>query len=422
MNRAMTTPLSLEHVWLPYTQMQHCPAPLHVVGAEGVQLQLADGRTLIDGVSSWWTACHGYGHPHIRNTVAKQLDILPHVMFAGLGHDAAYTLAARLASITPAGLNRVFFSDSGSTSVEVAMKMAVQYWRNQGEPARNRFISFQHGYHGDTMGAMSLADPEDWVHKAFNHYGPAQICSPIPRSEKDWADFKALLEQHAYESAAVIIEPLVQGAGGFRLHSPETLATLRSLTNEAGLLFIADEVATGFGRTGSMFACDEACITPDIMCLGKALTGGTMTLAATLATDEIFDAFLSDNISDAFMHGPTYMANPLACAAANASLDLFEQEPRLEQVAAISAQLSKELEPCRNLTNVVDVRVKGAIGVVELESCDWQTLQTLRAAFVEHGCWIRPFDRVVYLAPPFVITPDELSQLTRAIQHVLSSS
>jgi adenosylmethionine-8-amino-7-oxononanoate aminotransferase len=408
-----------QHIWLPYTQMQTAPVSQAVVGAEGCRIRLADGRELIDGISSWWSACHGYGHPHIQQAVEKQLKTLPHIMFGGLAHEPAYRLAKRLIDFTPAGLNRVFFADSGSVAVEVAMKMAVQYWRNQHKPNKTKFVCFRNGYHGDTLGAMSLSDPEQNYHHAFRNALQMQFLVDIPTDEYMFADFDSLLKDWGNQIAGCIIEPLVQGAGGMKFHSADILAEIRRICAKHQVLFIADEIATGFGRTGYLFACDEAGICPDIMTLGKALTGGTMTLAATLATEEIFAAFLGDSIENAFMHGPTYMANPLACAAANASLDLFEQEPRLAQVEQIESQLRRELEPCQHLKGVVDVRVKGAIGVVQLDAATMD-IAWFRKRFLELGVWLRPIEDIIYIAPPFVIATEELSALTLAIYTAIS--
>lgn len=405
------------HLWLPYTQMKTAPPPINVAATSGTRIELADGRRLIDGVSSWWTACHGYNHPHIRAAVQRQLEVMPHVMLGGLVHEPAESLARRLALMLPGGLNRVFFSDSGSVSVEIAMKMALQFFINRNEPDRRKFIAFEGAYHGDTIGAMSVCDPEEGMHALFSGLLPEQHVVTLPRTDPESAAFDAFLARHAGECAAIIMEPLVQGAGGMKFHSPETLAAIHKRARDHDLLFILDEIMTGFGRTGSMFACEQADVVPDIMTLSKALTGGTMALAATVATDRVFEAFLSDDPGAALMHGPTYMANPLACAAANASLDLFETEPRLAQVAAIESDLVNALEPCRDMPGVVDVRVKGAIGVVQLEDLsanDW-----LKARFVEEGVWIRPFGDIVYLMPPFIIDKDELAQLTGAVVNVL---
>jgi len=409
----------LQNIWLPYAQMQTAPTPLPVSHTSGTKIILDDGRELIDGISSWWSACHGYNHPHIISEMEKQLKIMPHVMFAGLAHKPAYHLANRLAKITPEGLNHVFFSDSGSVAVEVAMKMAAQYWHNKGDHKRNRFICFKNGYHGDTMGAMSLADPDDGMHKAFTKYMPKQYVMEIPTGEYSLAEFEELLEGISKTTAALIIEPLVQGAGGLKFYSADILAEIRRLCAKYEILFIADEIATGFMRTGSMFACDEAGITPDIMCVGKSLTGGAIGLAATIATDKVFDAFLSDNLENALMHGPTYMANPLACAAANASLDLFEREDYISKIEAIENQLREGLAPCKSLENVADVRVKGAIGVVQLKNADWGYMFELREKFITKGVWLRPFGDIIYIMPAFTIENEDLSKLTSTICKIL---
>ncbi len=411
----------LNHIWLPYTQMQTAPLPLPVISANGVRLALADGRELIDGIASWWCACHGYQHPHLVKQISNQLDTLSHVMFAGLAHEQAYTLAHRLVSTTPKGLSRVFFSDSGSIAVEVAMKMAAQFWSNRKEQDKRKFICFRNGYHGDTMGGMSLADPETGMHRALNHYMPEQYVFDLPNNGTDLAAFAESLEAIKETAAGLVIEPLVQAAGGMKFHSPTILAEVHRLCKEHRILFIADEIATGFGRTGSMFACEEAGITPDIMCLGKALTGGMIGLAATLATEEVFEVFLSDRLETALMHGPTFMANPLACAAANASLDLFEDESRIVQIQAIETQLREELKPCYKLKNVVDVRVKGAIGVVQLSNPSENYILALRQRFIEEGVWLRPFSDVIYIMPAFTISSAELTQLTDAVFKILAA-
>lgn len=407
---------NINNIWLPYTQMQNTPQPLPVVGAVGSRIKLADGRELIDGIASWWSACHGYRHSHIEQAVKRQMETLPHMMFAGLVHEQALKLAGRLANLT--GLPRVFFADSGSVAVEIALKMSLQYWQNKRATNRNRFLCFRHGYHGDTTGAMSVSDP-DSMHKAFRSYSTKQFVVDIPSDEYGFAEFEQLLEGVHKNIAAVIIEPLVQGAGGMKFHSSDVLAEIYRICKKYEIIFIADEIATGFGRTGSMFACNEAAITPDIMCVGKGLTGGAVSLAATIASAEIFKAFLSDDDDFAFMHGPTYMANPLACTAANASLDLFESEPRLEQVGNIEAQLNDALEKCNNLPHVIDVRVKGAIGVVQLEKyCVNKRL--LRQRFIDEGVFLRPLDDVIYIIPAFTIASDELEKLTNAVVRVVS--
>jgi len=408
----------LNHVWLPYTQMKTASPPLAVAGARGSRILLADGRELIDGVASWWTACHGYNHPHIRDAVERQIAELPHIMFGGLVHEQALTLARRLVRfLAPADLDRVFFSESGSVAVEVALKMAVQYWRNRGVRRRTRILSFYGAYHGDTTGAMAVSDPHDSMHAAFSGVLPKQITVDLPVDEQSLAAFEMVLASRAEEIAAIIVEPLVQGAGGMRFHAPQVLRTLRAAADRYEVLLIFDEIFTGFGRTGTQFAFQSAGVVPDIITLGKALTGGTLPLAATVASSKVFEAFWSDDPAHALMHGPTFMGNALACAAANASLDLFEREPRLDQVAHISAAMRNGLELCRSIPGVKDVRVLGAIGVVELERVE--NLNALRQRFINKGVFIRPFGSVVYLTPAFTIAEDELAKLMDAIRHVL---
>jgi len=407
----------LAHVWLPYAQMKTARAPLPVARTHGSRIVLADGRELIDGIASWWTACHGYNHPHIRQAVERQLALMPHVMFGGLVHEQALKLARRLASLVPGDLGRVFFSESGSVAVEIAMKMAVQFWVNQGVPKRKKFVTFSGGYHGDTTGAMAVSDPGVRMHGRFRGLLPEHHVVKLPQDDETAASFARCLERHADELAGMIIEPLVQGAGGMRFHAEPVLRRLREAANRYQLILIFDEIFTGFGRTGSMFACEAAGAFPDIITLSKALTGGTLPLAVTIARDEVFDAFWSDEPSDALPHGPTFMANALSCAAANASLDLFEREPRLRQVADIALALEDGLAPCRGLPGVKDVRVKGAIGVVELERID--DLEGLRARFVAEGVFVRPFGSIVYLTPAFTIGAEELAKLTGTVVTVL---
>lgn len=406
-----------DHIWLPYTQMQDAPLPAPIARTQGCRLIMADGRELIDGVASWWTAAHGYNHPHIRQAVTRQLETLPHVMLGGLAHEQAYTLATRLAKMAPGDLSRVFFSESGSVSVEIAMKMAVQYWINNGASGRSRFVSFTGGYHGDTFATMSVCDPEEGMHSLFAGLLAEQIITDLPTDPTKQQTFETLLASRAGEIAAVVMEPLVQGAGGMILHTPQTLRFIRETCDRHGVLLILDEIFTGFGRTGTLFACEQADIVPDIMTLSKALTGGTLPLAATLARRHVFDAFLSDDPERALMHGPTYMGNAMGCAAANAALDLFEQDPPGPRVARIEEQLRGELEPARTLDGVRDVRVKGAIGVIELEphgDHDW-----MKAEFISRGVWIRPFNNIVYTTPPLVISAGELSQITSAMVDVV---
>ena len=407
----------LPHVWRPYAQMKTASPALPVVRTQGSRIVLADGRQLIDGVASWWTACHGYNHPHIRQAVARQLETMPHVMFGGLAHEPALTLARRLAALLPGDLARVFFSDSGSVAVEVALKMAQQYWWNAGAGGRSRFLAFKGGYHGDTTGAMAVSDTEDGMHALFAPVLPKHIIVDLPRSDDDFAALESMLKGKAESMAGIIVEPLVQGAGGMRFHEPSVLKRLRALADEYELLLIFDEVFTGFGRTGAMFACEAAGVVPDIIAVSKALTGGTMGLAATVATEKVFKEFWSDRADHALMHGPSYMANALACAAANASLDLFEREPRLEQVAAIAAALEQGLAPCRGMPGVKGVRVKGAIGVVEMQRI--ADFDALRTRFVERGVFVRPFGNIIYLTPAFTIAADELKTLTEAVADVV---
>lgn len=409
----------LPHVWLPYAQMKTASPPLPAARTQGSRIVLADGRELIDGIASWWTSCHGYNHPHIRAAVEHQLALMPHVMLGGLVHEQALTLARRLSALMPGDLDRVFFSESGSVAVEIAIKMAVQFWRNRGYPARRKLLTFKGGYHGDTTGAMSISDPGTGMHQAFASLLPEHLIIELPTDEKTAADFARFIDAHADELAGLVVEPLVQGAGGMRFHDPQVLRLLLEAAVRYELLLICDEIFTGFGRTGTLFAFEAAGIVPDIVTLSKALTGGTLPLAATIARTKIFDTFWSDDPAQALMHGPTYMANALGCAAANASLDLFEQEPRLAQVKEIAARLEQDLAPCRGLSGVTDVRVRGAIGVVELERID--DLERLRARFAGEGTFIRPFGSIVYLTPAFTIGEEDLARLTSAIVRVVGS-
>lgn len=403
--------------------MQTEAPPLPAVQTEGSRILLADGRWLIDGIASWWTACHGYNHPHIVEAMHKQLDAMPHVMFGGLTHEPALRLGDRLKDILPGAgtgdaLDHVFFCESGSVSVEIALKMAVQFWRNQGVESRRRFVGFRHGYHGDTTGAMSVCDPEEGMHALFAGAIPEQIMVDLPRDDAALTTFENLLATRREEIAGVIMEPLVQAAGGMKIHTPETLSAIRAACARQDVLFIADEVATGFGRTGSLFACNAADVVPDIICIGKALSGGVISLAATVANNRVFDMFQSNDVMKAFMHGPTYMASPLACAAANASLDLFEDGERLRQAMTHESYFRQALEPCRSIDGVMDVRAKGAIGVVQLERP--RDINWLRRQFVEEGVWIRPFGDVVYLMPPLNITNEERAALCDAVVTVMN--
>jgi adenosylmethionine-8-amino-7-oxononanoate aminotransferase len=405
------------HIWLPYTQMKTVPAPLAAARTLGSRITLADGRELIDGIASWWTAVHGYNHPHVVEAIEKQARLMPHVMLGGLLHEQAATLAARLAAILPGGLTRVFFSDSGSVAVEVAMKMATQYWLNQGVRGRTKFLAFKGGYHGDTIATMAVCDPEEGMHTLFRGILPEHHVIDLPREEATIAAFDAFLERHADKLAGILVEPLVQGAGGMIFHDERTLRRLRAAADKYELLLIFDEIFTGFGRTGAMFACEAAEVAPDIMTLGKGLSGGTLPLAATVATQKVFDAFWSDDPLHALMHGPTFMGNALACAAANASLDLFERENRLRQAADIGEFLSHRLGQCLGLPHVVDVRSRGAVGVVELDRIT--DLNALKRRLVEEGVWVRPFRNIVYLTPALTIGEEDLAKLTGAIVKVL---
>jgi adenosylmethionine-8-amino-7-oxononanoate aminotransferase len=421
----MTTPSSgspdwlvkgAPHVWRPYCQMKTAPAPLAVARTQGARLILEDGRELVDGIASWWTACHGYNHPHIRAAIADQLERAPHVMFGGLAHEPAYRLARRLAALLPGDLDHVFFAESGSVSVEIAMKMALQYWINRGVAGRTRFLSFLGGYHGDTLATMTICDPEEGMHSLFAGVMPAQHVTALPTDAASEAGLRAYLSENAQEIAAIVVEPRVQGAGGMLFHDDEVLRTLRRVADDHDMLLVFDEIFTGFGRTGDLFACVGAGVVPDIVTLSKALTGGALPLSAAIASEKVFQAFWSDDPGAALMHGPTYMGNPLACAAANASLDLFETGEWRADVARIEAALTAGLEPCRGGAGVVDVRVKGAIGVVEFDAP--VAVGALSQRFAELGVWIRPMLNLIYLTPAFVVTDAELEKLTGAIRTV----
>ncbi|MET3665969.1 adenosylmethionine--8-amino-7-oxononanoate transaminase [Caulobacter sp. 1776] len=405
------------HVWRPYCQMKTARPPLPVVATHGSRLVLADGRELVDGLASWWTACHGYNHPHIAEALREQIGKMPHVMFGGLAHEPAYRLAARLAKMLPGDLDQVFFAESGSVSVEIAMKMALQFQINRGVAGRTKFLAFRGGYHGDTLATMTVCDPEEGMHSLFAGVMPDQVIADLPRDGAGEAALDALLAARGHEIAAILVEPLVQGAGGMLLHPPEVLRTLRRLADKHGVLLIFDEIFTGFGRTGTLFAMQAAGIEPDIVTLSKALTGGTLPLSAAVASRKVFEAFWSDDPGAALMHGPTYMANPLACAAANASLDLFEDGGWAHDVARVSAALAEGLEPCRAGKGVVDVRALGAIGVVEFDAP--VAVGDLCARFAARGAWIRPMGKVVYLAPAFTTADADLDLLTAAVREVV---
>ncbi|VFR94379.1 Adenosylmethionine-8-amino-7-oxononanoate aminotransferase [plant metagenome] len=405
-------------LWPPYAPLTTTEAPV-VVATRDCHLQLADGRELIDGVASWWTACHGYNAPAIAEAVRAQLDAMPHVMMGGLAHPQALRLAERLRALLGGEFARAFFCESGSVSVEVALKMAVQYWLNQGERGRTRFLAFRDGYHGDTFGTMGLCDPDAGMHRRWQGILPQALVAELPRDEASAQALDTLLAERGTEIAAIVVEPLVQGAGGMRFHSPQTLQRLRALADRHGLLLVFDEIFTGFGRTGEMFAFQHAGVAPDIITLSKALTGGTLPLAATVANRKVEAAFLDDDPARALMHGPTFMGNALACAAANASLDLFEQAPRLAQARRLQTRMEAGLAACRDLPWVADVRCLGAIGVVELTEV--RDLKALRARFIERGVWLRPFGRVVYLTPALVMDDASLARLMETVREVLGS-
>ncbi|MDO5059077.1 MAG: adenosylmethionine--8-amino-7-oxononanoate transaminase [Neisseria sp.] len=419
------------HIWHPYTSLT-APLPVYpAVRAQGVYIELADGRRLVDGMSSWWAAQHGYAHPELTAAAKAQLDKMSHVMFGGLTHEPAISLCKKLLSLAPQGLECVFLADSGSVAVEVAMKIALQYWAAQGE-TRSKFLTVERGYHGDTFGAMSVCDPVNSMHSLYAQFLPEHIFAPAPQSrfdgafdEADITGFQTALQSNAADIAAVILEPVVQGAGGMRIYHPEFLRRVRVLCDEYRIPLILDEIATGFGRTGKMFACEHAAVLPDIMCVGKALTGGMMTLSAMLCTRQIAETVCNGR-AGVLMHGPTFMGNPLACAVSVANLDILSRGKWQEQVAAIEAQLHAGLGRLKtssagvdgadnggNGSEAVDVRILGAIGVVETRRA--VDMAKMQAFFVERGVWIRPFGRLVYLMPPFIIRPEELSRLTDAV-------
>jgi adenosylmethionine---8-amino-7-oxononanoate aminotransferase len=406
-------------VWHPYGALPGALAPLPVVSAEGVRLKLADGRELIDGMSSWWCAIHGYRHPALDAAVADQLGQMAHVMFGGLTHEPGVRLAERLVELTPDGLEAVFFADSGSVSVEVALKLCLQFQRASGRGGRTRLLTVRGGYHGDTFGAMAVCDPVGGMHSMFAGVLAEHVFAERPPDgfeaglDPGWAaDVRELVAHHAAGLAAIVIEPVVQGAGGMRFHSPACVTLMRELCDEHGLLLVLDEIATGFGRTGAMFACEHAGIAPDVICVGKALTGGYLTLAATICTRAVAEA-VSSGEGGGLMHGPTFMANPLACSAALASLDLLAEGEWQGQVRSIERGLRDGLADARELPGVSDVRVLGAIGVVQLDHAVEMAAAT--EAAVEHGVWLRPFRDLIYVMPPYVIGGEDLGRVTAAM-------
>ena len=408
-----------EHVWHPYGALPASADPLTVTSAQGVRLTLADGRELIDGMSSWWCAIHGYRHPALDRAIADQLQRMAHVMFGGLTHEPAVRLAERLLALAPPGLDAVFFADSGSVSVEVAIKMCLQFQRASGRPRRTRLLTVRGGYHGDTFGAMAICDPVGGMHSLFTGVLAQHVFAERPPDGFDaalderWAaSVRELVARHQGELAAIVVEPIVQGAGGMRFHSPACVSLLRELCDEHELLLVLDEIATGFGRTGELFACEHAAVAPDVMCIGKSLTGGYVTLAAALCTRTVADA-VSGGEGGGLMHGPTFMANPLACSVALASLDLLEREDWRARVQGIERGLRAGLEPARELPGVADVRVLGAIGVVQLT--DDVDLVAATAAAVRAGVWLRPFRNLIYTMPPYVIDAHDLAAVTAAV-------
>ena len=411
------------HIWHPYATMPAAIPAYPVKSCKGVTITLDDDRELIDGMASWWCAIHGYNVPELNIAIEQQLQNMSHVMFGGFTHEPAVELAKKLIEIAPDNLQTVFFADSGSVAVEVALKLALQYGYAKGETTRKKFLTIKNGYHGDTFGAMSVCDPVSGMHSVFNDVLPSHYFAEAPVSKVDHeysqtelASFKSLMEQHHNELAAVVLEPVVQGAGGMRVYAAQFLRDVRKLCDEYGVLLIADEIATGFGRTGKLFACEHADVQPDIMCIGKALTGGYMSLAATLMTQDIATT-ISQGEPGLFMHGPTFMANPLACAVANASIDLLQSGIWQQRVHAIENQLTDELESAAKLKQVNDVRVKGAIGIIETK--DPVNQASMCKAFVDRGVWVRPFRNLVYVMPPYIIEPEQLSKVTNAIVAVV---
>ncbi|EOV0171703.1 adenosylmethionine--8-amino-7-oxononanoate transaminase [Vibrio vulnificus] len=411
-----------QHIWHPYTSTLTPLTCYPVNSASGVYIKLEDGTTLIDGMSSWWSTIHGYNHPHLNQAAHRQIDQVSHVMFGGITHQPAISLCKKLLSLVPNNLEHVFLADSGSVAVEVSLKMALQYWHAKGE-RRPKFLTLQHGYHGDTFAAMSVTDPDNSMHSLYKGFLPEHIFAKSPTGsfwdewkQEDLTDFAQKIEQHHQELAAVILEPIVQGAGGMRIYHPEFLKGVRALCDKYGLLLIADEIATGFGRTGKLFACEHADIQPDILCVGKALTGGYMTLSATLTSKHVADTVCGGE-AGCFMHGPTFMGNPLACAVATASLELIEQGQWQQQTKQIESLFSELLPKLEEHDLVKNTRWLGAIGVVETHRP--VNMETIQALFVEQGVWIRPFGRLIYMMPPFISEPAHIEQLVNAIETAL---
>lgn len=414
-----------QYVWHPYSSLTDPIPAYEVISAKGVHLHLENGKQLIDGMSSWWCAIHGYNHPTLNQAAKDQIDRMSHVMFGGITHSPAVTLCEKLVELTPKGLTKVFLSDSGSVSVEVAIKMAFQYWISKGQSEKNKLLSLKGGYHGDTFAAMSVCDPKNGMHHIFNKVLPEHYFAPKPQTpfdqpcqKEDVAEFKAIIESNHQQIAAVILEPIVQGAGGMNFYSPDYLKQVRALCTKHNVLLIADEIATGFGRTGKLFACEWADISPDIICLGKSLTGGYMTLAATLCTDEVSHG-ISDGEAGCLMHGPTFMGNPLACSVANASIELLLSDNWKTNISRIETTLNTQIKPFEHLDDVAETRVLGAIGVIEMTHP--VNLAELQRKFVNQGIWVRPFGKLVYVMPPFIMSNKELEQLMQGIYRVLST-
>ncbi|PHS73165.1 MAG: adenosylmethionine--8-amino-7-oxononanoate transaminase [Cycloclasticus sp.] len=410
-----------QHIWHPYTSLSH-PSPVFpVASASGVRLKLADGRELIDGMSSWWAAIHGYNHPALNAAIEDQLKSMSHVMFGGLTHKPAIDLAKKLIDITHKNLQHVFFADSGSVAVEVSIKMAIQYWASKDKPKKQRLLTIKNGYHGDTFGAMAVCDPDSGMHHLFKDVLAQHFFAKSPNQDEHDTeainDFEQLLVQNHLSIAAVILEPIMQGAGGMRFYSSAYLKKVRELCDKYDVLLILDEIATGFGRTGTLFAYEQASIAPDILCVGKALTGGYLSLAATLCSRKVADG-IGGGEHPTLMHGPTFMANPMACAVANASLELLINSPWKQHVDNIEVQLKAELKPCSNINSVKDVRVKGAVGVIELHKPI--DIRWMQPRFVELGVWVRPFSNLVYVMPPYIIEKKDLSQITSAMRQIAS--
>ncbi|EMD81529.1 adenosylmethionine--8-amino-7-oxononanoate transaminase [Vibrio diabolicus E0666] len=413
-----------QHIWHPYTSTLTPLTCYPVESASGVHIKLEDGTELVDGMSSWWSTIHGYNHPHLNQAAHQQIDKVSHVMFGGITHQPAISLCKKLLSLAPSNLEHVFLADSGSVSVEVSLKMALQYWHAKGE-RRPKFLTLRHGYHGDTFAAMSVTDPDNSMHSLYKGFLPEHIFAESPTcgywdewKPEDLADFEDKIDSHHQELAAVILEPIVQGAGGMRIYHPEFLKGVRRLCDKYGLLLIADEIATGFGRTGKLFACEHADIQPDILCVGKALTGGYMTLSATLASKHVADTVCGGD-AGCFMHGPTFMGNPLACAVATASLELIEQGDWKQQTQQIETLFSELLPKLEEYDLVKNTRWLGAIGVVETHRP--VNMETIQALFVEHGVWIRPFGKLIYMMPPFISQPEHIEKLVNAVEAALQT-